>query len=393
MTPNLPGNEKLPPSWAFRYQAGDYPPYGYTADVVGFGVRPTLGTLEVVTVTRGEGGPYAGATAFPGGFVEWRSDADAQTAAIRELDEETGLGEPAHIETLDTYDTNGRDPRQWAGYSRDGKWVSTGARIVSKSFLALFASAGEALAPKSGEDATAASWRNVYDFLPWEDVRESAGRALARSLGRELLEDWADSRVKEEAHSRARLVKAAFPARLAEWNEERAPERYRLLLGAGLVPEAHRDKWGMTTWNGERATRNDAREASKKPRASNEPHAIATGEALAFDHRLMLADALGRLRGKLKYIPGVLSALLGREVALPVLQAACEAIGGRPIVTPNFRRVMTTTHALLERRAGHASERAAKKGIAPALYAFRADVGTLRLDPSIRMPWAPLQGR
>jgi hypothetical protein len=89
----------------------------------------------------------------------------------------------------------------------------------------------------------------------------------------------------------------------------------------------------------------------------------------------------------------VLSALLGREVALPVLQAACEAIGGRPIVTPNFRRVMTTTHALLERRAGHTSERAAKKGIAPALYAFRADLGTLRLDPSIRMPWAPLQGR
>ena len=358
-----------PPSWAIRYQAGDYPPYGYTADIVGFGIRPTVGTLEVVTVTRGEGGPFAGATAFPGGFVEWHSDADATTAAIRELDEETGLGRPAHIETLDTYDTNGRDPRQWAGYERDGKWISTGVRIVSKTFLALFGSAGDALAPKSGEDATAAAWRSVYEFLPWEDVRDAGGRALARSFGGELLESWAQTRNKEEAKARSRRVKAAFPTRLADWNEERAPERYRLLLGAGLVPEAHRDKWGRLTSN----------------------RKAWPGEALAFDHRVMLADAIGRLRGKLKYIPGVLSALLGREVALPVLQTACEAIGGRPIVTPNFRRVMTATHGLLERRAGHASVRTAKKGVAPSLYAFRADVETLRLDPSIRMPWAELQ--
>ena len=369
-TPHSKSEAGAPPPWAFRYQAGDYPPYGYTADIVGFGVRPTLGTLEVVTVTRGEDGPYAGATAFPGGFVEWNSDADAATAAIRELDEETGLGRPAHLETLDTYDTNGRDPRQWAGFERDGKWISTGARIVSKSFLALFGSAGDALAPKSGEDATAAAWRSIYEFLPWEDVRNADGQTLARSFGKELLDGWARVRDKEEAQARGRRVKAAFPARLSDWNEERAPERYRLLLAAGLVPEAHRDKWGRLT-----STR-----------------ASWSGEALAFDHRVMLADALGRLRGKLKYIPGVLSALLGREVALPVLQAACEAIGGRPIVTPNFRRLMTATHGLLVRRAGHASVRAAKKGVAPSLYAFRADVETLRLDPSIRMPWARTAG-
>lgn len=364
-------NDGAPPPWAIRYQAGDYPPYGYTADVVGFGVRHTAGTLEVVTVTRGEGGPFAGATAFPGGFVEWTSDADAAAAAVRELNEETGLGHPAHLETLDTYDTNGRDPRQWAGFSREGRWVSTGARIVSKSFLALFDAVGDALAPGSGEDATAAAWRSVYDFLPWEDMRARDGRALARALGRELLDGWAHVRDREEAQARARRVKAAFPARLADWNEERAPERYRLLLAARLVPEAHRDKWG--------------RVIAKR--------AAGPGEALAFDHREMLADALGRLRGKLKYIPGVLSALLGREVALPVLQTACEAIGGRPIVTPNFRRVMTVTHALLERRAGHTRVRAATKGAAPSLYAFRADVGTVRLDPSIRMPWAPLPAR
>lgn len=369
MTSHRAGETGAPPQWAIRYQAGDYPPYGYTADIVGFGIRAAEGTLEVVTVTRGEGGPFAGDTAFPGGFVEWKSDADAATAAIRELAEETGLAPPAHIETLDTYDTNGRDPRQWAGFERDGKWISTGARIVSKSFLALFGSSGNALAPKSGEDTTAAAWRSVYEFLPWEDVRDDDGRALARTLGRELLAGWADVRDANEARQRARRVKAAFPTRLADWNEERAPERYRLLLGAGLVPEAHRDKWGRLT---------SARESGP-------------GNALAFDHRLMLADALGRLRGKLKYIPGVLSALLGREVALPVLQSACEAIGGRPIVTPNFRRVMTATHGLLERRAGHARVRTAKKGAAPSLYAFRADVDTLRLDPSIRMPWAQLQ--
>ena len=360
-----------PPPWAIRYHAGEYPPYGYAADIVGFGVRPTGSTLEVVTITRGEGGPFAGSTAFPGGFVEWDSDEDAGAAAIRELDEETGLGHPAHIETLDTYDTNGRDPRQWAGFERDGRWVSTGARVVSKSFLALFSAAGDALAPKAGEDASAAAWRSVYDFLPWEDLRNDEARTLARSLGRALLHEWARTRDVAETQSRTRRIKAAFPARLTEWNEERAPERYRLLLAAGLVPEAHRDKWGSLT----------AR------------HASGPGEAMAFDHRVMLADALGRLRGKLKYVPGLLRALLGREVALPVLQSACEAIGGRPIVTPNFRRVMTATHGLLERRAGHASVRAARKGAAPALYAFRPDVETLRLDPSIRMPWAALTGR
>lgn len=364
-------HDDAPPPWAIRYHAGDYPPYGYTADIVGFGVRPTGGTLEVVTITRGEGGPFAGSTAFPGGFVEWGSDENAAAAAIRELDEETGLGHPEYIETLDTYDTNGRDPRQWAGFEREGRWVSTGARIVSKSFLALFGASGDALAPKAGEDASAAAWRNVYDFLPWEDLRHPEGRTLARALGRELLDRWADVRGADAAQTRARQVKAAFPARLSEWNEERAPERFRLLLAAGLVSEAHRDKWGRLT--------------------SRRTGVHERGEPLAFDHRVMLADALGRLRGKLKYIPGLLRALLGREVALPVLQAACEAIGGRPIVTPNFRRVMTATHGLLERRAGHARVRTAKKGAAPSLYAFRADVDTLRLDPSIRMPWAQLQ--
>lgn len=356
-----------PPPWAVAYRAGDFPPFAYTADVLAFGVRPSAGALDVVTITRGPGGPYAGENAFPGGFVDWAGDVDAAAAAVRELAEETGIADPGLLETLDTYDANGRDPRQWAGTSSDGDWVRTGARVVSKAFIALMPPIRDALVPRPGEDATAAHWRSVYDFLPWEDLRDARGRALRRTLS-QLAHEWAkDSRSAREREARRARVRSAFGT-VDEWNEERAPERYRLLLAAGAVPEAHRDRWGRVRRAG----------------------AEGTGESLAFDHRAMLADALGRLRGKLKYVPAVFAALLGDVVSLPALQATCEAVAGRSVVTPNFRRVMTVTHELLTRRAGRATDRGTRKGAAPALYAFRSDVRSLRLDPAIRMPWSPL---
>ena len=77
--------------------------------------------LSVLLVRRGRG-PYQGAMALPGGFVEMEEDLEA--AARRELGEETGISNlgAAHIEQLKTYGLPKRDPR---------------ARVVTVVFLAL----------------------------------------------------------------------------------------------------------------------------------------------------------------------------------------------------------------------------------------------------------------
>ena len=67
--------------------------------------------------------------------------------------------------------------------------------------------------------------------------------------------------------------------------------------------------------------------------------AAGEGEALAFDHGEIVALALQRLRGKLDYAP-VAFALLPELFTLRALQDVHEAILGRPLNKPAFRRRM-----------------------------------------------------
>ncbi|MFI8168286.1 NUDIX hydrolase [Streptomyces sp. NPDC085931] len=119
------------------YDKYAHEPFAVTADLAVFTLRD--GDLHVLLVERGQE-PYAGQQALPGGFV--RPDESAETAARRELAEETGLSDVSglHLEQVRTYSEPGRDPRM---------------RVVSVAFAALLPDAPEA---HGGSDAARADW-------------------------------------------------------------------------------------------------------------------------------------------------------------------------------------------------------------------------------------------
>lgn len=362
----VPVDEPVP-DWAGAYNAKDYPRQAVTGDAVALALDTSgaRGTLRALLVERG-GVPFQGLDAWPGGFMDWDGDEDSRQAAIRELREETGVEAPDFIEPLGSYSRNGRDPRQFAG-SRDqatGEWIARGSRVTTAAYLMLMPHAAQ---PAGADDAARAQWADVYDYLPWEDLRDPGRQAHLASVV-QALDGWAHT-----VPGGVERVRDLFG--LAEWNEERTAERWALLMEAGLVPEARRDRWG----------RADAREAD-----------ALFGREMAFDHRQMLADALGRVRGKIKYTPAALMALTGPEATLDELQAACEAIAGRPLHRSNFRRAVAPAEHGKSRaprivaRTGKRRPREARgPGVAPELYAFLPDVRA-RLDTSIRFPWLHL---
>ncbi len=365
----IPADEPVP-EWAVRYNAGDYPLQAVTGDAVALALDcggPEC-TLRALLVERGRD-PFSGLDAWPGGFMDW-TDADTRQAAIRELAEETGVAAPPFVEALASYSRNGRDPRQFAG-TRDektGAWVARGARVTTAAYLMLCRDPHGAASPTGGDDAAGAHWADLYEFLPWEDVRDDE-RRRTNVLTRYELDAWAGRDKQKQAR-----VAGLFG--LAEWNEERTAERWALLMDAGLVPEARRDRWG---------------------RAETREEDPFFGREMAFDHRQILADALGRIRGKIKYTPAALMALTGPEATLDELQAGCEAIAGRRLHRSNFRRAVApsgTGEPRMPRMVAKTGLRRAREGkgpgVAPEIYRFLDDAVRARLDTSIRFPWLPL---
>ena len=122
-------------------------------------------------------------------------------------------------------------------------------------------------------------------------------------------------------------------------------ERYELLYEARLVDESISDA-GL----------------------SSPASMVELGRPMAMDHRRILATALGRLRGKIKYRPVVFE-LLPPVFTLSRLQRVVEALAGARLHKQNFRRLVD--HGGLVEGTGNYDE---ETGGRPAeLFSFRRE--------------------
>jgi 8-oxo-dGTP diphosphatase len=101
------------------------------------------GHLQLLLIKR-KNDPFKGLWAFPGGFVD--DDEELETAALRELHEETGMRLPA-IKQLHTFGKVGRDPR---------------FRTVSVVYYTFVHAHDHQV--RGGDDAAEAQWVTVKDI-------------------------------------------------------------------------------------------------------------------------------------------------------------------------------------------------------------------------------------
>ncbi|KCZ89418.1 NUDIX hydrolase [Hyphomonas johnsonii] len=239
--------------------------------------------------------------------------------------EQTGF-ELGYVEQLYTFGDKNRD-------TPDATLASAppSARVISVGYLALTPDAAPTGAPFE------ARWQGWYGYFPWEDHRNGRPAMIDAELAPHLY-TWAAG--DPQRLERARI---AFGLDAARWDEEGVLERYQLLYEAGLVAECARD-------------------------AGLPQPAVTFGAPLASDHRRILATALSRLRGKLKYRP-VIFELLPERFTLSALQRTVEGILGLSLHTQNFRRALDKTGLV----AGTGRLETATGGRPAELYEFRRD--------------------
>lgn len=153
-------------------------------------------------------------------------------------------------------------------------------------------------------------------------------------------------------------LRLCFGGAGARWDEEQILERYELLYEAGLVAEAQRDR-GVNPAGGP---------------------VTQLGANMVFDHRRILATAMGRLRGKMKYRPVVFELMPG-EFTLLELQRTVEAISGIRLHKQNFRRLVEA-QGLVE-GTGRISRKT--QGRPAEQFRFRKEVLRERPAPGFRV--------
>ena len=291
----------------------------------------------------GDAAPLRG---LPFGPFEPEGDRTFELALRRFVTEQTRF-DLGYVEQLYTFGDKGRDaPIADMG---DG---SRADRVISVGYLAL--------APAAVQTEALTEWSPWSRFFPWEDWR--AGRPAVLEPIESALRRWSASAPGVEGARRLAGARLLFALDGAPWNEERVLDRFELLYEAGLAPEAVRDR-------------------GESPFPLVEALAAAVGEPMISDHRRILATALGRLRGKLKYRPVVFE-LMPEAFTLSTLQRTVEAIAGVMLHKQNFRRALDRSE-LVEGIGRMDSE----TGGRPAeLYRFRSEVLSERPVSGLSLP-------
>jgi hypothetical protein len=260
------------------------------------------------------------------------------------VEEQAGL-RLGYVEQLYTFGDRGR-------HTEVG---DTDAHVASIGYLALTRAADNA------QRAAGATFEPWYRFFPWEDWRTTRPAMIERDILPELTSWAAETEQPDTARalSRKDRVRLYFGIEGAHWDEERALDRYELLYEAGLVEEARRDG---------------------RPAALARGPIPALGLSMRFDHRRILATAMGRLRAKLKYRPVVFE-LMPAEFTLTELQRTVEAISGRHLHKQNFRRLVESG-ALVEPTGVLSTQTGGRPA---ALFRFRREVLQERPAPGLRV--------
>lgn len=307
---------------------------------------------RLLVVHRADESGAASELALPSGPLDPEKDRTLELALSGWVRGQTGV-ELGYVEQLYTFGNRYRDPRERLG----------GPRGISIAYLALVREAPL-------DAAAGASWMNWYDFLPWEDWRDGRPWVLEREIA-PALERWvrrgADRSAVAQRRERADIC---FGQGGAPWNGERVHDRFELLYEVGLVAEAFRDA-------------PPAAPAGAQPaaEASGVDPGARLGRPLALDHRRILASALGRLRGKLRYRPVIFELLPGTFTLLQ-LQRTVEALAGVRLHKQNFRRLVEQG-GLVE---GTGRLEAGTGGRPAELFGFRRDVLRERPAAGVRLP-------
>jgi hypothetical protein len=311
---------------ALKEAASTFVPAGLSVDLVAVLTAVTNSQPRVMTIRDG--------AALPSGPFEL-DDRSLQSGLRAWVERQTGhpLG---YVEQLYTF------------ADRDRATAGTASRVISISYLGLTreirATAGDA------------GWRNWYDYFPWEDRRAQPPASLEKAI-LPRLRAWTkaagDAAMRRK---RAERLAIAFGLDGFQWNEELILQRYELIYEAGIVEEAVRGG------------------AGKKP-------TLIPGRPMIFDHRRILATGIARLRAKIKYRPVVFE-LMPPTFTLLQLQRAVEALAGRLVHKPNFRRLIEQQE-LVEDTGATASD---TPGRPAKLYRFRRAVLAERAVAGTKLP-------
>jgi len=293
------------------------------ADLIAVMVAVTAGRPRVMTIREG--------TALPSGpFVHDQRSLQSGLRMWVERQTDHRLG---YVEQLYTFADRDR--------------AIHGERVISISYLALTRER------ETGHGE--AGWRDWYRYFPWEDHRFGVPRFLQDIAAR--LREWAKAAASPaQRRERQRRIAVSFGLDGRPWNEDLILQRYELLYEAALVTEAARSRRGSNSLS-------------------------SAGEAMAFDHRRILATGIARLRAKIKYRPVVFE-LMPPTFTLLQLQRTVEALAGRPVHKQNFRRLIEQ-QGLVEETGAMAVD----TGGRPAkLFRFRRDVVDERSVAGTKLP-------